>query len=81
MRQRLEVGGARPRFFSTSAPTPPPLSLRSVFGGTARGSFRGGYGWEEKELEGEGCLVHEQRQKQQLFFPLCLIIKNISSSF
>lgn len=80
MRQRLEVGGARPRFFSTSAPAPPPLSLRSVFGGTARGSFRGGYGWEEKEL-GEGCLVHEQRQKQQLFFPLCLIIKNISSSF
>lgn len=26
MRQRLEVGGARPHFFSTSAPAPPPPS-------------------------------------------------------
>lgn len=67
MRQRLEVGGARPHFFSTSAPAPSPPSLRSVFGGTARGAFRGGYGWEEKELEGEGVWFTSKEKTTTLF--------------
>lgn len=49
MRQRLEVGGARPHW----PPPPPTLSfprLRSVFlGGAAQGSFGGGYKWEGRD--------------------------------
>lgn len=79
MRQRLEVGGARPHFFSTSAPAPPPPS--DLFLGELHGAHFGEIMDGKKRNWRVKAAWITSKDKNKTFSPLCLIIKKISLSF